>query len=197
MKVLWLMVLSFYLAGCASYPEVVRVPENTPLVSFTDASRANEQSLQQRARWSGVIAEVQNLATQTRLDVLYYPASDSGRPITRNEPVGRFRVYVETFLDPAIYQQGKSITALGTIKAKESAKIGDYEYQYPTLGSAIVYLWPKEKPRSQVSVFYGWHGHHPMWYWHGGTRFIYVKQKGKADHNAGSRPNKRKDTPNP
>jgi len=195
MKKLFLLFgISFGLMACASYPESVRVPENTPLVSFDQASEASERHLKQQARWSGVIAETKNLADKTQLEVLYYPANSSGRPITKNEPVGRFRVYVEKFLDPAIYKQGKAITALGEVKEKESAKIGEFEYQYPTLESATVHLWPKQKPRTEVSVFYGWHGYHPSWYWHGGTRFIYVKQKGK---NTGRDKPSSKDTPNP
>jgi len=185
------------LSACVSYPDAVKVEEGTNLVSFEQVSAPDSDFNKQAARWSGVIAEVKNLKSSTQIDVLYYPASNNGRPITKEEPIGRFRVYSDKFLDPAIYKQGKAITALGTVSPKETAKIGEFEYEYPTLRSATVYLWPKVKPRTQVEFYYGWYGPSPRWYWHGGARHIYVIGQGRKAPDGKQGKKGSSNTPNP
>ncbi|MBU2883831.1 Slp family lipoprotein [Psychrosphaera sp. B3R10] len=188
MKKLLLGLLSLSLSACVSYPENVQVAEGTNLVSYTDVVESSAH-IKQLARWSGVIAEVTNHKETTQLDILYYPASGDGRPKTDEEPLGRFRVYSDTFLDPAIYKQGKSITALGTIAKKEMAKIGDFEYEYPTLVQSKIYLWKKQQPRTKVQFDYGFYGH-PRYYWNGGARHIYIIGKDKPAPNHGTKKSK-------
>lgn len=172
------LVIAFIgLTGCASYPNEVQVAEGTNLTAFELANEPNSETVGQTARWSGIIADVKNLKDKTRVDVLYYPAASNGRPKTDDQPVGRFRVYADKFLDPAVFKKGKSITALGPLKEKETAKIDEYEYEYPTIDDATVFLWPKQQPRANVEFYYGWHGYHPRWYWNGGVRHIYVVGK--------------------
>lgn len=129
------------LAGCASYPEQVRVADNVALVSY-------EQSVQQSvdfgtARWSGVIAQVSNKADQTRLEVVYFPSAANGRPAVSGQTKGRFVAYIKGFLDPMVYQQGHSVTILGELTRFETGKVDEYDYRYPVIKDATVYLWPK------------------------------------------------------
>ncbi|NVK25413.1 MAG: Slp family lipoprotein [Gammaproteobacteria bacterium] len=170
------------LSACVSYPDVVTVPEGTNLVEFETVNQVDSNKIGATARWSGVIAKVDNQKQSTNIDVLYYPAQIGGRPETSDEPTGRFRVKVNKFLDPEIYKKGKQITALGTLKEKETAKIGEYEYEYPTIDQAKVYLWPKSKPMPRLEYYYGWYGMYPRWYWHGGRRHIFIvgEERGKA-----------------
>ncbi len=166
------------LVGCASYPDLVNVPEGTKLADFTQENKAGVNQLGETARWSGVIASIKNGKTSTTLDVLYYPAQSNGRPKLSDEPIGRFRTKVNKFLDPAVYKKGKSITVLGSVKTKETGIIGEYEYEYPTVGDAKVYLWPKLQEPARVEFYYGWHGYHPSWYWHNGIRHVYIVGQG-------------------
>ncbi len=46
------------LAGCASYPEPVRIADNVALTSYENATQQNIDF--GTARWSGVIAEISN-----------------------------------------------------------------------------------------------------------------------------------------
>lgn len=177
MKGLLVIIAIVLLTGCVTYPESVKVPEGTQLASFESVNQANSQLNDQQARWSGVIAEITNLSKQTRLEVLYYPPEGNGRPKTKGEPAGRYRVYVDKFLEPEIYKKGKSITVLGKVANKELAKIGEFEYEYPTLQQSTVYLWPKKRDLTKVEFYYGWHGYHPRYYWHGGARHVYVVGK--------------------
>ena len=169
-----LLGLVLVITGCASYPDAVQVPEGTSLVDFESVQANDEGFIGQKARWSGVIANIKNRANKTQIDVLYYPSKSTGRPHTKDEPLGRFRVLVDGFLEPEVYKKGKSITALGTIKEKESEKIDDYEYLYPTITDATLHLWKKAQPPARVEFYYAWPGYHPRYYWHGGVRHKYI-----------------------
>lgn len=173
MKIFLLASLILVLSACASYPDNVSVVEGTELTSFADVTKSESTLTGKTVRWSGIIAKVSNEKTVTKLDVLYYPSSSNGRPKTTDEPLGRFRVVIEGFIDPAVYKQGKAITALGQLKASETSKIGDYEYEYPTLTSKNIHLWKQLVTPPQVQFNYGWHGYHPRWYWRGGVRHTY------------------------
>lgn len=185
--------LALVLSGCASYPEKVAVAEGTELTDFINLDNSNVNLIGKTARWSGVIAKVSNEKAVTKLDVLYYPASKNGRPQTKDEPLGRFRVVVEGFVDPAVYSQGKAITALGQLKESETAKIGEYEYSYPTIVSKNIHLWKKVEPTAQVQFHYGWHGTYPRWHWRGGARHLYIIGEGKTKKPTGqAKPNRSK-----
>ena len=177
-RLLSIVGLVILLSACASYPDAVNVPEGTELTKFSEENRADVNKVGTLARWSGVIAGVNNGKKQTTLDILYYPAQDNGRPKTSGEPLGRYRAKVDRFLDPEIYKKGKSVTALGALQQKETGKIGDYEYEYPTIGDARIFLWPKLREPAKVEFYYGWHGYHPRWHWYNGSRHVYIVGQG-------------------
>ncbi len=157
MKVLpWLAVSAVLLAGCAQYPDPVRVSDTNSLVSYEAAMKAGIN--QGTARWSGVIAKVENNAKETRLEIVYFPAKSNGRPLLSDNTLGRFVAYVPSFLDPMIYQQGKQITVLGPLAASETGMVDKFKYVYPVISQATVYLWPKQQEQSRVEI-QTW----PMW----------------------------------
>lgn len=178
MRLLSIVCFVVLLSACASYPDSVNVPEGTQLTEFSEENKANVNNVGSLARWSGVIAGVKNGKKQTTLDILYYPAQNNGRPKTSGEPLGRYRAKIDKFLDPEIYKKGKSVTALGPLQQKETGKIGEYEYEYPTIGQAKVFLWPKLQEPARVEFYYGWHGYHPRWYWYNGSRHVYIVGQG-------------------
>jgi outer membrane lipoprotein len=136
------------LAGCASYPEQVRIADNVALTSYENAVQQNIDF--GTARWSGVIAEISNKANQTRLEVVYFPSGSNGRPAVSDQTKGRFVTYIKGFLDPMVYQRGKSVTVLGDLTRSEVGKVDEYEYRYPVIKDATVYLWPKLEERVEV-----------------------------------------------
>lgn len=157
MKLLSVLFAStLVLGGCASYPEAVRVTEGTPLISYQSATQGGVQ--QGTARWSGVIAKVQNNANDTRLEVVYFPANASGRPQVADQTDGRFVAYIQGFVDPMVYQQGKAVTVLGNLSQPEAGMVDQYQYVYPVVKEAKVYLWPKQQ-ETRVDVIDPW----PMW----------------------------------
>lgn len=136
------------LAGCASYPQQVRIADNVALTSYENAVQQNIDF--GTARWSGVIAEISNKANQTRLEVVYFPSGSNGRPAVSDQTKGRFVTYINGFLDPMVYQRGKSVTVLGELTRSEMGKVDEYEYRYPVIKDAKVYLWPKLEERVEV-----------------------------------------------
>jgi outer membrane lipoprotein len=49
-----------------------------------------------------------------------------------------------------VYQPGKSVTVLGELTRSEIGKVDEYEYRYPVIKDATVYLWPKLEDRVEV-----------------------------------------------
>ncbi|WP_233078176.1 Slp family lipoprotein [Rheinheimera soli] len=150
------------LAGCASYPEQVRIADNVALTSYENAAQQNIDF--GTARWSGVIAEVSNKTNQTRLEVVYFPSGTNGRPHVSDQTKGRFVAYIKGFLDPMVYQPGKSVTVLGELTRSEIGKVDEYEYRYPVIKDATVYLWPKLQDRVEVIETWPMMRPHP-YYW--------------------------------
>lgn len=151
------------LAGCASYPKQVQVADNVALTSYENAVQQNIYF--GTARWSGVIAEITNQSNQTRLEVVYFPSGSNGRPAVSDQTQGRFVTYIKGFLDPMVYQRGKSVTVLGELTQSEMGKVDEYEYRYPVIKDAAVYLWPKVE-ETRVEVVDPWSMMRPYpYYW--------------------------------
>lgn len=143
------------LAGCASVPESVQLPEDTPLVPYQQAAAEPEIQKGKMARWGGVIANIENKQDKTQLDLVFYPLRGYGRPIVGKESIGRFRVYVKGFLDPMVYKKGKSVTFAGKIKGIEEGLVGEHVYQYPTLEASGYYLW-EDIDRIEIETISVW-----------------------------------------
>lgn len=152
-----IFISAFVISGCASYPEAVKVADGTPLISYQSATQGKVQ--QGTARWSGVIAKVENNANNTRLEVVYFPGNESGRPKISDQTEGRFVAYINGFVDPMVYQQGKAVTALGQLAQPEAGMVDKFQYIYPVIQQAVVYLWPKQQDTTRVDVVDPW----PLW----------------------------------
>ena len=151
------------LGGCASYPEPVRVADETRLVSYQATVKAG--LTQGQARWSGVIAKVQNNSQNTRLEIVYFPSGSHGRPQIDKDTEGRFVAYAKGFLDPVVYQPGKQVTVLGQLGRFEAGKVDEFQYSYPVIDASAVYLWPKQQEATRVEVepWPLWRGPYPYW----------------------------------
>lgn len=158
------------LGGCASYPEPVRVADEASLVSFQATVKAG--LTQGPARWSGVIAKVQNNSQNTRLEIVYFPSGTHGRPLTDKDTEGRFVAYAKGFLDPVVYQPGKQVTVLGQLSPFEAGKVDQFQYSYPVIQAESVYLWPKQKETTRVDIepWPLWRGPYPYWGYGPGIR---------------------------
>lgn len=159
-----LLIGTLFISGCSSIPKALQVPENTSLTKFSQVRENTTNVKGNLARWGGVIAKVVNNVDNTMVEVVHFPLKSTSRPKQSNETQGRFRVYFSGLLDPIIFKEGKSITALGDVAASEQGKIGEHEYTYPVLKASYIHLW-KDIQQIDVQVT-----HNPFWntpsYWH-------------------------------
>ncbi|UPQ89245.1 Slp family lipoprotein [Vibrio sinaloensis] len=140
---LLLLFLSVSLFGCSTLPEPL-ASEDPNLISDYQTWQVNSDTASQ-IRLGGVIANVSNLEDKTRVEVVNLPISSSGKPDIRQEPSGRFVVYIDGFADPVTLAEGRLISVLGYSQAKEKGSVGDFEYEFPVLNALGWHLWRIEE----------------------------------------------------
>jgi outer membrane lipoprotein len=96
--------------------------------------------------WGGVIIETANKEGETVFQVRQAELDLEKRPRNLDASAGRFMVRYAGFLDPAIYQAGREITAGGQIAGAESLPLGGIQYTFPVLLAAEIHLWEKMDP---------------------------------------------------
>lgn len=153
-----IVAVSFFMSGCIHTPESLNIEEGTVLTNFSEAKSNNPNSIGKHARWGGVIAKVQNKADGTMLEIVHFELRSSLRPAQKDQTQGRFRVHYDGFLDPVVYKEGRSITAVGIIGDKEADKIGEHAYEFPVLKASNIHLW-KEIKEIDVRI-----SQRPLWY---------------------------------
>ena len=107
------------LTGCASSvpTKISYPPPNNPSVAEV---RTNlKKHLGSKVRWGGVIAGVQNLESETLVEVVAQKLELDGRPKTYSNSAGRFQARIDTFLDPVIYEKGRQFTVMGTVEGEQ------------------------------------------------------------------------------
>jgi outer membrane lipoprotein len=158
-----MLLAALWLSACSTLPENIQLPADTNMVSYQQAASQSEQRVGQIVRWGGVIAKIENQADATMLEVVYYPLKSYGKPVSGDESIGRFRVYVKGFMDPMVYQQGRSMTFTGELKGVEEGLVGEQKYVFPTIESSAYHLWQKVQ-RVDVIGIHMW----PHSYWNNG-----------------------------
>lgn len=172
------------LAGCTAVPESIQVADENVLVSYRQANENPAVNKGKPARWGGVIAKVENLPDATMLEVLHYPLRSYGRPVSGDESMGRFRVYVDGFLDPMVFESGRTVTFAGDLIGVEEGAVGKHRYVFPTMQSKGYQLW-KEIERVEVSAIHMWPYYDP-WGWRYGPyhQRVIIRRSGGYHHNS-------------
>ena len=161
------------LSGCAAIPESIQVADEAQLIPYQQAAAEPDKSKNRKVRWGGVIAKIENLPDKTKLELVHYPLRSYGRPLVGDQSVGRFRVYVDGFLDPMVYEQGRAITFTGTVMDTEEGAVGEHQYLFPTLNAEGYHLW-KDIQRVEITT-HTWPYNH--WYGYYGYRMFPVHQR--------------------
>ena len=161
---LFTLLTFIMLSGCAVVPESIQVADDNQLIDYPQVSANPDGNIDKTARWGGVIANVQNLPDATMLEMVYYPLRAYGRPNTNEESVGRFRVYVDGFLDPMVYEKGRSITFTGQVLGSEEGSVGEHVYRFPSLKAQGYYLW-RNVHRVEVTGVHFW-PYYPFYNFH-------------------------------
>jgi len=161
MRLLPILLLALVMGGCASkVPVDIRdaVPNSPGIGTVHQDPGAH---VGREVRWGGSIAEVDNQADATWIEVVGRELTSGGRPESGDRSLGRFLLKVEGFLDPAVYSRGREVTARGVLAEAVTRKIGQYPYRFPVLEARALYLWPpREEPRYERYDHYP-----PPWYY--------------------------------
>lgn len=140
MKKIIVLTSILLLGACSSIPDTLQTPENTRLVNYQDVVTQNVSENAQ-ARWGGVIANVKNNADGSVIEIVHYPLRASGRPNLRAESIGRFKAFVDGFIDPLVFKQERVVSVLGTVGEPVSDIIQEQPYVYPSIQVSGYHLW--------------------------------------------------------
>jgi len=121
----------------------------------------------------GYILETRNLESETIIEVLQVPLAIGEEPGLKDSSEGRFRVYLQDFMDPEIYRKDRVITVAGEVIGSGFEEIGANQNQYLKIKNREIYLWPEYKahpyPFPPWPYPYYWYGfpyyRYPYWYW--------------------------------
>jgi outer membrane lipoprotein len=102
--------------------------------------------------WGGEILSIVNRKDGTLLEVLQKPLDFENRPKEVDSSGGRFMAFIDRYLDPAVYAEGRQVSVAGPIQGKEQRAIGEIQYVYPVVRVVEIHLWPKRV-------------HEPMYYY--------------------------------
>ena len=136
-------IVLFLLGACASGPGYDERQVNmaaTPRSAVAELDMIRGQTV----LWGGVILNTINMESMTRLEVLAYPLNSSQMPQRDRDPLGRFILDKQGFLDPATYAEGRLLTTTASVVGTDRGQVGDVEYVYPVIEAGDIYLWPRD-----------------------------------------------------
>ena len=171
-----LLLTVFMFAGCAMVPDTLEVPEGTALVSYSSAVTSGASARGQKARWGGIVVGVENKPNKTLIELAHFPLNHYGKPRSNGETSGRFKVQIDGFVDPIVFEEGRTATFLGTLIEPTTGMVGEQPYIYPTIAADDYHMW-RDREVYDVNTFFfnyhsGWYspfyGLRGPWGWGGG-----------------------------
>lgn len=143
--------------GCTIVPDSIDVPEGTQLVSYSKAVTSGASAQGQKARWGGMIVGVENKPNKTLIELAHFPLNHYGKPSTNGETAGRFKVQIDGFVDPIVFEEGRSATFLGTLTTPIAGMVGEQPYIYPTIIAEDYHMWRKQEVYDVNTYFFNYH----------------------------------------
>lgn len=135
-------------AGCAPpFPKQTmdRVNRNA---SFEELKKDPERFKGTWVMLGGMIVSSKNLKEGTLVEILQKPLDTDGQPLRTDSTEGRFLVQSDSYLDPAVYHQGRLITVIAEVLGRKELPLDEIIYPYPLLLMKDLHLWnPSTEPR--------------------------------------------------
>jgi outer membrane lipoprotein len=154
------LILIALASGCASGPEFDQQKYSTVITPEQVAGDSGNY-IGSKVLWGGMLISITNLETGSQLEVLGYPLQTNQCPDVDQDPLGRFLVIYQEFLEPIDYAPGRVVTVTGKFDQVRKGQVGATEYVYPVVNAESVHLWSKSsglgKPQIHfgVGLFYG------------------------------------------
>ncbi|WP_070967501.1 Slp family lipoprotein [Vibrio sonorensis] len=143
-RFVFILFITAAMSACSSLPENL-TSSNKEIITNYQSWLETSQEAESELRLGGVIAQVDNLADSTRIEIVNLPINSSGKPDINQEPNGRYVVYYQGFADPVTLDKGRLITVLGKAKGVEKGMVGEFEYTFPTMTSNDYHMWRVEE----------------------------------------------------
>lgn len=157
MKILLSLIFLLSITACSTLPPAIKNPPARD-ISYSQASADITHYRGAPVRWGGVIIDVLNDESFSRLQVLTYPLNCYGRPDRNKRSQGRFYIDSTEFLDPAVYAKDKEVTVAGVLNGDQKLMIGKKMLRLPVIKASTLYLWPN---------YYYYDGFYPGYYYGG------------------------------
>jgi outer membrane lipoprotein len=117
-------------------------------VSFQELKKEPEKFKGTWVMLGGMIVASKYSKEGTLLEILQRPLETDGRPHQTDSTEGRFLVQSDTFLDSAVYHEGRLITVVAEVIGRKELPLDDIMYPYPLLMVKDLHLWdPSQGPR--------------------------------------------------
>lgn len=143
LKYLIFFVVFVGVSGCVTMPP--ELSTNNPQVITNYQNWKPETHVGSDVRLGGVIADVKNQQSKTRIEIVNLPLSSSGKPDINRTPQGRYIAYLKGFVDPVTLVKGRLISVIGKSKAFEMTMVGEYQGQFPAMDVEGYHLWRVEE----------------------------------------------------
>jgi outer membrane lipoprotein len=88
----------------------------------------------------GIIISSRSAKEGTYIEVLQNPLDSRDRPKDTDMSNGRFIIFSDKYLDPAIYSKGKAVTVAGEVLGKMIRPLDDIEYPYTLIRSKEIHI---------------------------------------------------------
>ncbi|GAB2700054.1 Slp family lipoprotein [Aliiglaciecola sp. 3_MG-2023] len=176
------------MAGCTVIPDSIQVDEGTTLLEYQQVTSNPENNIGKIVRWGGVIAEITNLPDATMVEVVDFPLRSYGRPSVSNQSMGRFRVYIDGFIDPVVFEKGRAITFTGKVTGSEEGMVGEHKFVFPTIQSTGYHLW-KELEQVNVRTISMWpYGNYWGWPYRPYHQRVFIRRSNDSPSGGASTP---------
>jgi outer membrane lipoprotein len=104
-----------------------------------------------------MIVGVENKPNKTFIELAHFPLNHYGKPSTNGETSGRFKVQIDGFVDPIVFEEGRAATFLGTVTAPTAGMVGEQPYIYPTIIADDYHMWRKQEVYDVNTYFFNYH----------------------------------------
>jgi outer membrane lipoprotein len=135
-------------AGCAPpFPKETMDKVNRN-ISYQELKKGPEKFKGTWVMLGGMIIASKNTKEGMLIEILQKPLDTDGRPLQTDSTEGRFLVQSDTFLDSAVYHEGRLITVVAEVIGSKELPLDDIMYPYPLLIVKDLHLWdPSQGPR--------------------------------------------------
>jgi outer membrane lipoprotein len=104
-------------------------------------------------RWGGKLVAMHPGRDETCFEIASFELDARARPRASDDSHGRFIACAPGFYEPAVYAEGREVTVVGALRGTTVRKVGEYDYTFPRVDAATVYLWPERRPEEYRPVW--------------------------------------------